>query len=420
MALLRVAVAVLGVCGVTAFQPNTGMQMGLRSFAKNRISNMRRQSIAVPVETPVAAPFDLGAEPPFSLGDIRAAIPNSCFEKNTRRSMGFLAKDVGIVAALAAIAIKLNNPFVWPAYWLAQGTMFWALFVVGHDCGHGSFSNSKLLNNIVGHFTHASILVPYHGWRISHRTHHANHGNIDTDESWVPLPKKTVQELDLLGRFGRFNPLVMLVAYPFYLFLRSPGKSGSHFNPKSDLFLPSEKNEVLTSTASCVAMLAILAGVGAKFGLAFLAKTYLIPYVLNVAWLDAVTYLHHTEAGVPWYRGEAWNYMRGGISTRDRDYGPIINGVHHDIGTHVVHHLFPQMPHYHICEATEAIKPVLGEYYVEPEKSGILPFHLIKQYFKATRECIFVEDEGDVVYYKGKNDADDLPMIPTFGNSKSE
>lgn len=54
--------------------------------------------------------------------------------------------------------------------------------------------------------------------------------------------------------------------------------------------------------------------------------------------------------------------MRGGLSTIDRDYG-IFNKIHHDIGTHVVHHLFPQIPHYHLCEATEAVKPVLGEYY---------------------------------------------------------
>lgn len=44
--------------------------------------------------------------------------------------------------------------------------------------------------------------------------------------------------------------------------------------------------------------------------------------------------------------------MRGGLSTIDRDYG-IFNKIHHDIGTHVVHHLFPQMPHYHLEEATE-------------------------------------------------------------------
>lgn len=44
-----------------------------------------------------------------------------------------LALDVGIVAALAITAYNLDSPFVWPLYWFAQGTMFWALFVVGHD-----------------------------------------------------------------------------------------------------------------------------------------------------------------------------------------------------------------------------------------------------------------------------------------------
>ena len=55
-------------------------------------------------------------------------------------------------------------------------------------------------------------------------------------------------------------------------------------------------------------------------------------------------------------RAQEWSYMRGGLSTIDRDYG-LFNKVHHDIGTHVVHHLFPQIPHYHLTEATEARSP---------------------------------------------------------------
>lgn len=73
--------------------------------------------------------------------------------------------------------------------------MFWALFVVGHDwreyhqllvcglahplfppSGHRSFSANNTLNDFVGNIVHSSILVPYHGWRVSHRTHHSNHG----------------------------------------------------------------------------------------------------------------------------------------------------------------------------------------------------------------------------------------------------
>ena len=56
--------------------------------------------------------------------------------------------------------------------------------------GHGSFSNNKKLNDLIGNITHASILVPYHGWRISHRTHHANHGHVENDESWYPTTNK--------------------------------------------------------------------------------------------------------------------------------------------------------------------------------------------------------------------------------------
>jgi len=77
--------------------------------------------------------FDPSARPPFTLADIRAAIPKHCWEKNTWKSMSFLARDVAIVFGLAAGAAYLNTWFVWPLYWLAQGTMFWALFVLGHD-----------------------------------------------------------------------------------------------------------------------------------------------------------------------------------------------------------------------------------------------------------------------------------------------
>ncbi|KAK4803017.1 hypothetical protein SAY86_001220 [Trapa natans] len=296
--------------------------------------------------------FDPGSAPPFKLGDIRAAIPKHCWVKDPWRSMSYVVRDVVVVFGLAAAAAYLNNWVVWPLYWAAQGTMFWALFVLGHDCGHGSFSNNPKLNSVVGHLLHSSILVPYHGWRISHRTHHQNHGHVENDESWHPLPEKIFRSLDAVTKILRFTAPFPMFAYPFYLWRRSPGKSGSHFHPSSDLFVPSEKKDVITSTACWMAMVGLLVGLSFVMGPVQILKLYAVPYWIFVMWLDFVTYLHHHghEDKVPWYRGEEWSYLRGGLTTLDRDYG-WINNIHHDIGTHVIHHLFPQIPHYHLIEA---------------------------------------------------------------------
>ncbi|XXG44403.1 hypothetical protein AAC387_Pa01g4219 [Persea americana] len=324
------------------------------------------------------AGFDPGSPPPFNLAEIRAAIPKHCWIKDPWRSMSYVVRDVVVVIGLAAAAAYVNNWVVWPLYWAAQGTMFWALFVLGHDCGHGSFSNNPKLNSVAGHLLHSSILVPYHGWRISHRTHHQNHGHVEKDESWHPLSEKIFKNLDDVSRKLRFTVPFPMFAYPFYLWVRSPGKKGSHFHPDSDLFNPSEKKDVITSTVCWAAMVAVLVGLSCIIGPVQMLKLYGVPYWVFVMWLDLVTYLHHHghEQKLPWYRGKEWSYLRGGLTTLDRDYG-LINNIHHDIGTHVIHHLFPQIPHYNLIEATEAAKPVLGKYYREPKKSGSLPFHLI-------------------------------------------
>lgn len=345
--------------------------------------------------------FDPSAPPPFRIADIRAAIPEHCWVKNPWRSLSYVARDLVVVVGMIALALHFDNWMVWPVYWAAQGTMFWAIFVLGHDCGHGSFSNNSTLNSVVGHILHSSILVPYHGWRISHRTHHQNHGNVEKDESWVPLPEKTYKNLDYSTKFLRYKLPFPMFAYPVYLWSRSPGKTGSHFNPYSDLFQPSERKYVVTSTTCWTLMAFLLLCLSAVFGSMQVLKVYGIPYLIFVMWLDVVTYLHHHgyERKLPWYRGKEWSYLRGGLTTVDRDYG-WFNNIHHDIGTHVIHHLFPQIPHYHLVEATGAAKSVLGKYYREPRKSGPIPFHLIDNLVRSIGRDHYVSDTGDIVYYQ--------------------
>ncbi|MQL80568.1 hypothetical protein Taro_012996 [Colocasia esculenta] len=345
--------------------------------------------------------FDPGMRPPFSIGEIRAAIPSHCWVKSPWRSVSYVLRDAATVAGLAAAAAYLDSGVVWPLYWFAQGTMFWAIFVLGHDCGHGSFSDSKTVNSVVGHLLHSFILVPYHGWRISHRTHHQNHGHVENDESWHPLTEKMYRRLESSTWKLRFTFPFPMFAFPIYLLYRSPGKTGSHFSPYSDLFAPHERVAVATSTLCWTAMALLLAGTMWVLGPVTMINLYWIPYFIFVTWLDLVTYLHHHghEQKLPWYRGKEWSYLRGALTTVDRDYG-WINDIHHDIGTHVIHHLFPQIPHYNLREATEAARPVLGKYYREPKKSGPLPFHLLRIFASSLQKDHFVSDTGDVVYYQ--------------------
>ncbi len=328
---------------------------------------------------------------PFTLQDVKKAIPAYCFESSAARSLAYFFLDVGIIAGLYALAASIDSWFFWPIFWLAQGTMFWALFVVGHDCGHRSFSKYKWLNDLVGHICHTPLLVPFHGWRISHRFHHHNTGNVDTDESWHPISESYYCEMSWHLKFLRYQMILFL--YPLYLFKCSFNREGNHFFPNSPLFKPSEKWDAIASTFCWAAMVVLLGFLTYQWGLIWLVKYYLMPYIVFVVWLDLVTYLHHTDPDIPWYRGADWTFLKGALSTIDRDYG-LINHVHHNIGTHVAHHIFLNIPHYHLKTATEAIKPILGEYYCKSERP------IWQSFWRSYKTCYFVPDTGSPVYYQ--------------------
>ena len=82
---------------------------------------------------------------PFTLSDVKAAIPKDCFEPNLGKSFFFFFRDIITVGLLYALAYYFDSWLFFPIFWVMQGTMFWALFVVGHDCGHQSFSKHRCL-----------------------------------------------------------------------------------------------------------------------------------------------------------------------------------------------------------------------------------------------------------------------------------
>jgi len=99
------------------------------------------------------------------------------------------------------------------------------------------------------------------------------------------------------------------------------------------------------------------------YGFLWILKIYIMPLLVVNFFLVLITFLQHTDYALPHYTNKEWDWVRGALATIDRDFG-ILNGVfHHITDTHVVHHLFSYMPFYHAKEATEAVKPLLKNYY---------------------------------------------------------
>ena len=75
------------------------------------------------------------------------------------------------------------------------------LFIISHDCGHGSFFKSRAANTVFGVLTGVITFVPYHHWRWEHAQHHATSGDLDR---FLRIGIKS--EKDTLGEYVLTSP----------------------------------------------------------------------------------------------------------------------------------------------------------------------------------------------------------------------
>lgn len=166
---------------------------------------------------PVAAPL---APPPFTLKDVRAAIPAHCFERNTWTSLRHVAQDLAMAAALFYAATFIPAAPVWlqclawPAYWFAQGAVLTGVWVLAHECGHEGFSSISLVNDVVGWVLHSALLVPFFSWKYSHAAHHRNTCSVENDEVFLPATRsdivsEMISETPLVNAFEIFVTLTV-------------------------------------------------------------------------------------------------------------------------------------------------------------------------------------------------------------------
>ncbi|KAH7695664.1 Fatty acid desaturase family protein, partial [Aphelenchoides avenae] len=248
-------------------------------------------------------------------------------------------------------------------YWF-MGMFGAGLFVIGHDCGHGTFSNYKWLDIVCGHICHAPLLASYWPWRKSHRLHHLHTNHVTKDKGHPWNVEEDWRDAGWFARnFARF-PLSNFIKWQvIYQMFGVP--DGSHYWPWSDLFTtPRERVQCAISTAACF-LCATVAFVLCDYSVLAWFKYYFVPVLCQGYWLVMITVLQHQDDDTEVYEDGTWTFVRGQLQTIDREYGMGVDTVlHHVTDGHVVHHFFPwKIPHYHLTEATKAIRSLLEEKY---------------------------------------------------------
>nr|AGX28132.1 omega-6 fatty acid desaturase FAD2-2A [Exocarpos cupressiformis] len=347
------------------------------------------------------------SKPPFTLAELRKAIPPHCFRRSLLRSFSYLLVDLLVAAAFFRLVTTFSNNFnilLWPLYWCAQGCVLTGVWVIAHECGHHAFSDYQWLDDAVGFLLHSALLVPYFSWKISHRRHHANTGSLDRDEVFVPKPKSRIgwHSMHLSNSTpGRAFSLLstLVLGWPLYLAFNVSGRDydrfASHFDPYGPIYSRRERLQIFASDAGVMGAAFLLYRAAAAWGWWWVVRVYGAPLLVVNGFLVLITYLQHTHPALPHYDSSEWDWLRGALSTVDRDYGLLNEVFHHITDTHVAHHLFSTMPHYHAVEATEAIKPLLGKYY----QFDSTPIH--KAMWREARECIYVEPDNRADYGGG-------------------
>src|SRR5437867_3186629 len=104
------------------------------------------------------------------------------------------------------------------------GAFLVRVFIISHDCGHGSFFKSRVANDVVGSITGLLCMTAYYHWRWEHAIHHSTAGDLDrrgTGDVWT----MTVHEYLESSRWKKFsyrlsrNPVVLFVIAPMFLFV---------------------------------------------------------------------------------------------------------------------------------------------------------------------------------------------------------
>jgi omega-6 fatty acid desaturase (delta-12 desaturase) len=251
---------------------------------------------------------------------------------------------------------------LWGLCWVAVHYGFWwgllltipaagfllRLFMIQHDCGHGSFFAHRHSDDWTGRAIGVLTLTPYDYWRRAHAAHHASAGNLD-ERGVGDITTLTVAEYRALSRRGRLgywlyrHPMVMFGVGPIYLFLfkhRLPfGMMRSGVTPW------------VSTMATNLAVAILAAGLIWLIGVVPFLLVHLPTVCLAAAAGVWLFYVQHQFEETHWSKPPDWQFQEAALhGSSHYDLPGVLRWLTGNIGIHHVHHLSSRVPYYRLPE----------------------------------------------------------------------
>lgn len=254
---------------------------------------------------------------------------------------------IAYILLWAAMYLSLDISY-WLTLLLAVPAAFMVvrIFIIQHDCGHGSFFKSRDANDLWGVICSLFTLTPYHYWKQGHSIHHASAGNLEA-RGIGDIYTMTVSEYLSSSKWERFkyriyrNPVVLFLVIPTILFVilyRFP-------IARSKSLKPTYPSIYYTNL--------ILGGIFVLTGLT-LGFTEVLMIQLPVTFISSTAgvwlfYVQHQFEETYWANDEAWNFTLSALQGSSYFKLPkILQWATGNIGYHHIHHLSPKIPNYHL------------------------------------------------------------------------
>ncbi len=221
------------------------------------------------------------------------------------------------------------------------------VFILFHDCTHGSLFESRRANAWAGTVLGLMVFTPFAAWRHSHQIHHGTAGDLDR-RGTGDVPMMTTAEYYALPWRGRVgyrllrNPLVMFGVGSVWAMIVQPRLVSRDARPRI------KRSILATNVALLGSIAAVCWLVGPIEYLLVQAPTAVLGGAAGV-WLF---YVQHQFEDTYWESTGDWSYADAAL--RGSSYlklGRVLQFFSGNIGLHHVHHLSARVPNYNLQRA---------------------------------------------------------------------